>query len=363
MLSSQLWIAELDQALEHRTGSQRFTMLRRVTDLFLAGASSYTEGHVAVFDDVMTRLIEQIEREALIELSQRLAPVNNAPAKVIGRLSRDDDISVSGPVLEQSPVLTDKDLVEIARTKSQDHLSAIASRKTISEMVTDILVDLGNSEVAHKVTTNEGARISRKGFDRVVDRAQKDESLADAVANRKDLPAELFEKLVRNATETVRKRLLAKSPPEMQERINKVLASVAAKVVKASTSAAAARATLQPDRARLRLQILQCAKSGNAAEMLDAFATLCGVPVNVLSGLVRQGVEEGFLVLGKANELAWTEVEDVVKLAMPTKTASKKDLKRLFDKFMALSASNAQRAAGFIRTRRAASSEEIARLL
>jgi uncharacterized protein (DUF2336 family) len=360
MLSSQLWIAELDQALEQRTGSQRFTMLRRVTDLFLAGASTYTEGHVAVFDDVMTRLIEQIEREALIELSQRLAPIENAPSRVINRLSRDDDISVSGPVLEQSPVLTDRDLVEIARTKSQRHLSAIASRKSISEMVTDILVDLGNSEVAQKVTANEGARISRKGFDRVVDRAHHDEALVATVVNRKDLPPELFEKLVRNATETVRKRLLAKSPPEMQERITKVLALVAAKVVKASSGP---KATIQPDRARLRLQILQCAKTGKAPEMLEAFAALCGVPTKVLSGLARQGVDEGFLVLGKANELAWTEIEDVLKLAMPGKMASNKDVKKLFDKFMALSTSNAQRAASFIRTSRAASRDDIVRLI
>ncbi len=363
MLPSQLWISELDQALEHRSGSQRFTMLRRVTDLFLAGASSYSKSHVAVFDDVMTRLIEQIEREALIELSQRLAPIDNAPVNVIGRLSRDDDISVSGPVLEQSNVLTDRDLVEIARSKSQDHLSAIAGRKTISEMVTDILVDLGNSVVAQKVTSNEGARISRKGFDRVVDRAHDDEELVDAVANRKDLPQELFEKLVRNATETVRKRLLAKSPPEMQERINKVLATVAAKVVRASAAGGGAKATLQPDRARLRLQILQCAKTGHAAEMLEAFATLCRVPVKVLTGLVRQGVDEGFLVLGKANELAWTEVEEVLRIAMPAKTASHQDVKKLFDKFMALSATNAQRAASFIRTSRAVSRDDIVKLI
>jgi hypothetical protein len=146
----------------------------------------------------------------------------------------------------------------------------------------------------------------------------------------------------------------------MQERITKVLASVAAKVVKASSGP---KATIQPDRARLRLQILQCAKTGKAPEMLEAFATLCGVPTKVLSGLARQGVDEGFLVLGKANELAWTEIEDVLKLAMPGKMASNKDVKKLFDKFMALSTSNAQRAASFIRTSRAASRDDIVRLI
>ena len=77
------------------------------------------------------------ERQALIELTGRLAPIDRGPINVIGHLSRDDDIEISGPILEQSNMLTDNDLVEIATTKSQAHLSTIAGRKRIGEPVTD----------------------------------------------------------------------------------------------------------------------------------------------------------------------------------------------------------------------------------
>src|SRR5262249_7749217 len=119
MMNAQQWAAELETSLTHRSEAQRAAILRQITDLFLAGATTLSTEHVAVFDDVMTRLIERIEHEALVELSARLAPVDNAPAKVIGQLSRNDDIQVSGPILEQSRVLTDPDLVEIAQTKGQ----------------------------------------------------------------------------------------------------------------------------------------------------------------------------------------------------------------------------------------------------
>src|SRR5438552_8494722 len=109
-LLDQSLFVELDATLAHGSGSQRFTILRRMTDLFLAGSNSYTDGHVVIFDELIGRLIEKIERQALVELSDRLAPIDRAPVKVIGRLSRDEDIEISGPILEQSNVLTDSDL-------------------------------------------------------------------------------------------------------------------------------------------------------------------------------------------------------------------------------------------------------------
>ena len=196
MLRDHSLFVELETTLTHGSDSQRFTILRRMTDLFLAGKDIYTDEHVAVFDGLIGRLIEKIEHQALVELSGKLAPVDRAPLNVTRRLSRDDDIAVSGPILEQSSVLTDQDLVEIARTKSQAHLSAIAGRKRIGEPVTDVLIDLGNSEVARKVTSNSGARFSRFGMTTAVRRAEQDEALAIAVADRMDVPPDLLDTLV-----------------------------------------------------------------------------------------------------------------------------------------------------------------------
>src|SRR4051812_11956642 len=223
MLRDHSLFVELETTLTHGAASQRFTILRRMTDLFLAGKDTYSDDHIAIFDSLISRLIEKIEHQALVELSGKLAPVDRAPATVIGRLSRHDDIAVSGPILEQSNVLTDNDLVEIAKTKSQAHLSAIAGRKRIGEPVTDVLIDRGNSEVAHKVTSNTGARFSRFGLSRAMRRAETDETLAIAVANRIDLPPELLDLLVRKATTAAKERLLANARPEMKARITQVL--------------------------------------------------------------------------------------------------------------------------------------------
>src|SRR5437764_10877581 len=117
MLQDHPLFVELEATLTHGPGSQRFTILRRMTDLFLAGSNIYTDEHVAIFDELIGRLIEKIERQALVELSGRLAPVDRAPVNVIGRLSRHEDSGISGPILERTNGLIDNDLCDSAKSR------------------------------------------------------------------------------------------------------------------------------------------------------------------------------------------------------------------------------------------------------
>jgi uncharacterized protein (DUF2336 family) len=344
--------AELETTLTHGSGPQRFTILQKLTDLFLEGVDAYTDDHVRIFDDLMSRLIEQIERKALIELSDRLAPVDRAPVKVIGRLSQHDDIRVAGPVLQHSTVLTDRDLVEITETKSQAHLSAIAGRVRINEPVTDVLINRGDSEVARKVTANEGARFSRFSLAKAVKRAEKDESLAVAIANRIDLPADLLDQLVRKATATVQQRLMANARPQMRQRISQVMANVSSQVARsvAPAGGGSGRTLMKKNPAQLRARVSRSVESRNVDELVDALAVLSELPVKAVKNLVKQGSDEGLVALGKACGMGWPELQKVLAVVAPAKAASKEDASVLFDKFAALSTADAQRAVRFIRT-------------
>jgi uncharacterized protein (DUF2336 family) len=191
MPAAQSLITELDATLSNISDARHLVILRRVTDLFLVGAENYSNEQIAIFDDVISRLIEDIGQPALLELSSRLAPVSKAPKNVVTCLSGLDDIAIAGPALEKSGSLTDDALVEIAGTKSQKHLAAIARRAQINQIVTDVLVDRGNAEVACLVTANLGARLSEIGFVKLIKRAKADKALASAIASRTDIPSEL----------------------------------------------------------------------------------------------------------------------------------------------------------------------------
>jgi uncharacterized protein (DUF2336 family) len=228
-VSSSL-IGELEVAISAGSAEKRVETLRRVTDLLLGDADRLNDDQIAVFDDVLGRLIERIETRALVELSSRLAPVDNAPIETVRRLAWSDEIAVAGPVLSGSARLTTNDLVGIAAARSQPHLLAISGRRELDETVTDVLVERGNREVRHTLAKNEGARFSETGFVTLVKNAETDQSLAEMIGLRLDLPLRLLRDLLLKATEAVRARLLAVAPPETREEIRKTLGKISSEV-------------------------------------------------------------------------------------------------------------------------------------
>jgi uncharacterized protein (DUF2336 family) len=192
-LTPQALLAELDTTLPQVEESWRSTVLRKITDLFLSGADFYNDQHVALFDAVMSRLLPGLDRDDLAELGNRLAGIANAPLNVLASLARHLDILVCGPVLERAKALPDKILAEAADRDRVDPniLAKIAGRPRLGETVTDVLLKRGGLSLQRKIIDNPDARISEGGFARVIMGLDGDKDLAQAVAARNDLPAEL----------------------------------------------------------------------------------------------------------------------------------------------------------------------------
>jgi uncharacterized protein (DUF2336 family) len=130
----------LESILTSKDISRRAGILRKVTDLFVLGSGKFSEDQIELFDSVMARLLENIERAARAQFGSRLARFPDAPPRVIRILASDAAIEVAGPVLRHCERLDQDTLVENARTQSQDHLLAISGRRILVEAVTDILV-------------------------------------------------------------------------------------------------------------------------------------------------------------------------------------------------------------------------------
>ena len=369
MLSAPNLIDELEMALRHGSGAQRAEVLQRVTQLFLINANSYSEEHVALFDDVMGRLVERIEQQALIRLSSQLAPIRNAPAKVVHRLARNDDIEVSRPVIQQSPILTDDFLVELAQSKSQEHLAAIASRARVAEKVTDVLVERGNAAVTLTVAGNAGARFSKNAFLQVADRANENAALAEKIVNRTDVPPDVFEHLLSRATEVVRQRLLKNAAPEMRTRINQTLAAIASQVVKAAPQRSApgeghSAATLtHQDLPRLKAQLGEFARAGKRPQTIETLAALGKLPIEAVKSLLRAEAEDGVLILCKAVGLGWPDARHVLAVMTGSSSEDASKTKPAFDKYVNLTEETALRVIRFVKSCKAVSKADLQRML
>jgi uncharacterized protein (DUF2336 family) len=351
---------ELEVALASGSAQRRTDMLHRVTDLFIGHAPQLSDGQTTLFDDVMTRLIGHIETRALAEVSTRLAPVSNAPAGVIRRFAYDDAIAVSGPVLQHSDRLSDADLIEIASTKSQAHLGHIARRASLSEAVTDTLVDHGDMQVATTVAGNGGARFSRTGMSKLVVLADGNDLLTEAIGGRSDIPPHLFRQLLTHAAETVRGRLIAQAPLEAREAMRQILADIEAQVGASTVSqrayAEAQRVVhaLRQDTDQIKLRIFQFADGNRVAELVAALSVLSGVTIPQIDRLFHAPSFYGMMVLCRALGLDWSVAEAVLRVR-PNSPSVASDLEEAQREYPCLSAASAQRLFRFWRVRQSVS--------
>jgi len=349
-------LPELEDAFQHGSPEVRAKTLRRMTDLFLQGAPHFTDQHVALFDEVIGYLIEEIEVKALAELSRLLAPVPNAPHRVVTTLAHNDDIDVAGPVLKLAR-LSEADLKYIAETKSQAHLLAMCERVDLSEVISDVLAQRGDGQVARSVAANQTARLSESTFTTLVKRAERDSVLAVKVGTRPDIPPRLFRKLLLQASGLVQQRLFAHARPEIQEEIRQVLArvteEVAAKVAPFDyTAASGVVQALHRQRKLTEGDIGAFAGSGQYQETIAALATLSGVPIEVVNRLVHGERSDPLLILARAAGFGWRTVEAIM-MARPGVKPTSHTLDAARANFERLTAATAQRVVRFWQVRQA----------
>jgi uncharacterized protein (DUF2336 family) len=356
---------EIHAALKGQSTAKRLTMLRRIADLFVERAANVTEEQVGVFDDVFEQLTKEIEQKAMLELSDRLAKVDNAPERLIRRLANDDSIEISGPVLENSERLDVEEILEIARTKSLAHLEAIAGRDDISEDITDVLVERGDMTVARKVAANSGARFSEDSLQSLVDLASNDSDLANAVARRRELPPTMFRNLLSRATDTVRKRLMETANPATAKAINRILAEVSQKVEDDATAPQAVKRSYRDaKRAVMDAQkqvgitpetLLQFAKALKFEEALVTLSAMTGVSLDVIDRLLEDPSDDPLMILGKAIDLDWNIMLPVIAARAGTLELRESRADEANKKYRKLSTYSAQRVMRFWQQREKAS--------
>src|SRR3984957_16239869 len=305
-------ISQLEGSLQSSSSSQRLEMLRSVTDLYLGGADTHSEENIELFDQVLNQLIDYVSIQALARLSFQLAPFATAPARVVQRLARPDDIDVSAPVLRGSKRLGMIDLIEVAYTKSQAHLAVIAGRSEVEEAVTDVLVVKGDTDVAKIVAANAGARFSDAGFSTLVTRAGKEIGLAELVATRSEMSPRHFKQLVGQATDAVRRRLMSIADPRVHATITKVVAQIARDVDRAGstpgrdfTTAQTLVYSLQEDPAALRAHLAEFAAAGKFEETVVSLSVLGELTLGVVEKLMCNRDNGGVFLLCKAIGRGW----------------------------------------------------------
>ena len=357
MNAEQNFSSELDHAIASASASRRSEMVNKVTDLFVSKSDECTVEDLSIFDEVIIRFSGEIEQQARALLAKRLAPIRNAPPRIIRLLAFDDAIDVAGPILSQSARLDDKTLIEVARTKGQAHMLAISQRGSLSELVTDVLVDLGDREVLLNALDNFGANFSDRGFAALVRRSGEDEVLAEFIGSRPEIPSPLLTELVAKASEAVRSKLEAAHPrarAAVRQAVAEATARMEAQVRSIGldyTAAVAAVDGLQRSGQLNEATLAAYAKAGAYAETVVALARLCDLPLPLVEQAMARDRSETLMVIAKAVELSWSTAQELLMLRAKKGIISQSEIVQRLARFERLRSGTAREIVQVLRTR------------
>jgi uncharacterized protein (DUF2336 family) len=341
-------IAELTGAAKDESPQRDARILKQVADLFLSNVDRLRESQIGAFDGILVPLIERMEAGCLVHLSEALSSTDLAPRETIRKLAFHQDPLVAAPVLRNSNRLSEKDLIEIAKTHSQQHLLAISGRKILNEALTDALMRLGDVNVSNALARNVGAEFSECGYATLVGRAERDESLTEKLGLRLDIPANLLRELLAKATDIVRARFLTAPRPQIQGKIQGSGGAIAQQ--------ASATPRKQIDYTQAQSEVLALNRAGKLSDstvnrfavrseytnVVAALSLLSDVKIEAVEPLIEPERLYGLIVACRASRLSWSTMTMIIRNRPGCSPPTQRELEQAREVFDALLLSVAQ---------------------
>lgn len=194
-----------------KDGSERARqrLFENITDIFTSPENRLNERERALITDILGKLIVETETSVRKQLAERLAADGNAPDELITLLAN-DKIEIARPILYNSSLLAEPDLIDIIRNRSKEHLMAVAQRDDISMAVSDLLIDYGDEDVISGLIENSDADISRESMDFLVEESRRVDRFQEPLLSRNDLPATLAHRMFWWVSAALRRHILEK---------------------------------------------------------------------------------------------------------------------------------------------------------
>lgn len=153
---------------------------------------------------ILTRMIADQEIRVRQVIAEEIKTSHHVPKQVADKLARDEADSVSGPVLEYSPLLTDEDLIDIiAGYIHSPALEAVARRSPLSEDVAGKLVDVLDTNSIAALLRNPDANIREDALEKIIEAAREVEEWHQPLVKRPSLSARAIQRICSFVTETL----------------------------------------------------------------------------------------------------------------------------------------------------------------
>lgn len=190
---ASLGASDVNNLRDDKMGEGAVKVARKVAAAY--AKSSQDGGERAHAEAIFGEWLQRGAEAVRATLAKHLASCGFLPHRYAVSMAEDVE-SVAVPVLAQSDVLTDEDLISIAAEKGPPQQSAIAGRSFVSHDVSDILIGRGEASVTVKLLGNEGAKLSEPALHRIMDAHNRNTEVVDALTDRGRVPSSVADRIV-----------------------------------------------------------------------------------------------------------------------------------------------------------------------
>ncbi|PHS79766.1 MAG: hypothetical protein COB59_00315 [Rhodospirillaceae bacterium] len=245
-------------------------------------------------------------------VAETLKDMADAPPAVIRHLAEDSELVVCAPVLENSPVLTDDDLLHIINLNPvEGALSAIANRGSLPDEVMEEIFATNDTVAVSALLENASANIKEDLLERICDKSRTVKSLQTPMVHRPTLPKGVALRLADFVADHLIKALLNRKDldPEtaaaVREEVAFRLDIAAENEASEQTETSYAKAKRLQKEGNLDPAVVETAlKSGQKEYPIAVLAVLSGLRVSAVEKIADADNAKGIVALCWKAELS-----------------------------------------------------------
>ena len=315
----ELYVLARDKSSEGRQ-----TLFENMRDLFLEGGTSVSDREKALMGEILRRLVHDVEVKLRKSLAEKLSKRDDTPHDLIVELAN-DEFEVAHPILIESNVLQDADLIETIKHRTMEHQLAISMRQGISEEVSEALVETGQEDVIASLLNNHGAKVSRHVMDYLVSESKRVDAYQNPLVRRPDLPPELAERMSWWVSAALREHIADKFSLDLGE-LDDAIETVATEQF--GTNEEGVTPSTKADDLVERLSdlgeldasfLIKALRQGEISLFESAFCKLTGLKLKLLRRILFEPGGEALVILCRAVDVGNDTFSELFELSRKAK--------------------------------------------
>ncbi len=294
-----------------------------------ATISSILEGDVSLREgeliaDVLIKLMRQAEVDLRQAVAEQISVLDNVPLRLVLQLAN-DEIEVAKPILKDSPVLGEFDLMYIIKSKTAEYWQVIAERANLSEQVVNVLADTKDLDTALKLVENKNIKLGEHALVALSDIAQGSEVLAPPLLRRPEVTSDIAASLYEYVGAGIKKFI--SDNYDVDAAVSKVVDKAVKELSTPVTPPAMPKEFIPDDymieaaktfkeKGMLNITLmLSTLRRGHMRSFVAQFSVYTGLSVKTIGQILLQMNGQGLAVLSRAHNI---DKQDYISIFMLT---------------------------------------------